>query len=116
MGPYAPVRSRPGRTAYTSLVSQASVERRLRQATARLRQARGELVVLDQQLAALADEADDLRVRSLVGESPLADREHRDARRTVEAMTRSRSATVAEIARLERAIDELLERFVPDPS
>lgn len=71
-------------------------------------------MVIDHQLAALAEEADDLRVRSLVGESPLADREHREAQRTVEAMTRSRAATVAEIAKLERAVDELLERFVPE--
>lgn len=91
------------------------MERRLRQATARLREAREELVVLDHQLASLASDADDLRVRSLVGESPLADREHRDAKRSVEAMTRSRAATIAEIAKLERSIDELLERFVPDP-
>lgn len=91
------------------------MERRLRQATARLREAREELVVLDQQLASLTEDADDLRVRSLVGESPLADREHRDAKRSVEAMTRSRAATTAEIAKLERSIDELLERFVPDP-
>ncbi|MGI8685208.1 MAG: hypothetical protein ACR2MO_09000 [Acidimicrobiales bacterium] len=94
-------------------MSQASVERRLRQATARLRDAREELAVLDQQLASLAEDADDLETRSLVGESPLADREHRDAKRSVDAMTRSRAATVAEIAKLRRAIDELLERFVP---
>jgi predicted nucleic acid-binding Zn-ribbon protein len=97
-------------------VSQATIERRLRQATARLRAARKELAVLDQQLASLAEDADDLQVRSLVGESPLADREHRDAQRSVDAMNRSRAATVAEIAKLERTIDELLERFVPDPS
>lgn len=96
-------------------MSQASVERRLRQATARLRKAREELAVLDQQLAALAEEADDLRVRSLVGDSPLADKEHRDAKRTVDAMTRSRADKAAEIAKLQRTIDELLERFVPEP-
>lgn len=95
---------------------QGSVERRLQKATARLREARQELVVLDQQMASLAEDADDLEVRSLVGESPQADRDHRDAKRSVDAMTRSRAATVAEIAKLERTIDELLERFVPDPS
>lgn len=96
-------------------MSQASVERRLRQVTAELRQAREELGVLDEQLAALADEADDARVRALVGDSPMADREHRDAQRHVDAMTRSRAATAANIARLERTVDELLEQFVPDP-
>ena len=80
-----------------------------------MREARNELAVLDQQLASLAEDADDLRVRSLVGDSPLADREHRDAQRSVDAMNRSREAVVAEIARLERLIDELLERFAPDP-
>ena len=69
--------------------------------------------MIDHQLAALAEEADDLRVRSLVGESPLADREHRDAQRTVDAMARSRAATTAEIAKLQRTIDALLEQFVP---
>lgn len=71
--------------------------------------------MLDHQLASLGADADDLQVRSVVGESPLADREYRDAKRSFDAMTRSRVATVAEIARLERLIDELLERFVPDP-
>ncbi len=94
-------------------MSQASVERRLRQVTAQLRKAREELVVIDEQLAALADEADDARVRALVGDSPLAQREHREAQSHVDAMTRSRAATVAAIAELERTVDELLERFVP---
>ena len=72
-------------------------------------------MVLDHQLAALAEEADDLQVRSLVGESPQADRDYRDAKRTVEAMTRGRAATAETIAKLERTIDELLEQLVPDP-
>lgn len=92
-----------------------SVERRLRQATARLRKARDELAVLDQQLMALTHEADDARVRALVGDSREAERTYREAQRHVEAMTRSRAATAATIAELERTVDELLERFVPDP-
>lgn len=92
------------------------MERRLRKTTARLREARDELTVLDHQIAALAEDADDLRVRSLVGESPQTDRDHRDAKRSVDAMTRSRAATVAEIAKLERTVDELLEQFVPGQS
>lgn len=95
-------------------MSQASIERRLRQATTELRQRREELRVLDEQLSALAEEADDAKVRALVGESPLADREYRDAQRHVDAMRRSRADTVATITRLERTVDELLERFVPE--
>ena len=97
-------------------MSQGSVERRLRKVTTRLREAREELGVLDHQIAALADDADDLQVRSLVGESPQTDRDHRDAQRSVDAMTRSRAATAAEIARLERTVNELLEEFVPGQS
>jgi flagellar biosynthesis chaperone FliJ len=94
-------------------VFQASVQRRLRQTTSRLKKAREELAVIDEQLAALAEEADDLRVRALVGDSPMAERESRDAHSHVEAMTRSRAATVATIADLERTMDELLEKLVP---
>lgn len=97
-------------------MSNASVERRLRQATARLREAREELTVLDHQVAALVEEAEDLRVRALVGDSPLADKEYKEAQRTVDAMSRSRAATADAIVKLERTIDDLLERFVPDPS
>lgn len=95
-------------------MSQASIERRLRQATTELRQRREELRVLDEQLSALAEEADDAKVRALVGESPLADREYRDARRHVDAMQRSRADIVATITRLERTVDDLLDRFVPE--
>ena len=80
----------------------------------RLRQAREELVVLDQQLAALADEADEARVRALVSDSRIAQREHREAQKHADAMTRSRAATVAAIAAHERALDELLDQLVVD--
>lgn len=96
-------------------MSRASVERRLRQATGRLRAARAELAVLDEQLAALAGEADDAHVRALVSDDPMAGREHRDAQRSAEAMARSRAATLATIAELERTIDDLLDRLAPDP-
>ena len=62
--------------AYTvGAMSRSVVERRLVEVNRRLKQAREELVVLDQQLAALAEEADDARVRALVSESPMAQHE-----------------------------------------
>jgi chromosome segregation ATPase len=100
--------------AYTSPMSQGSIERRLRQVTAELRQAREELRVLDEQLVALSDDADEARVRALVADSPMADKESREAERHVDAMRRSRAATAATITRLERSVDELLERFIPE--
>jgi hypothetical protein len=93
-------------------MSRSLIERRLTAATERLKRARAELVVIDEQLAALAEAADETRVRALVSETPIADREHDEAQRHVDAMTRSRAAVLTSIAELERAQDELLDRLV----
>lgn len=87
------------------------IEKRLRSVTAQLRDLRHELSVVDEQLAQLADEADDARLRSLVSETPLADHEHREAARHADAMARHRSEILSEITRLEVLSDELLDRL-----
>jgi hypothetical protein len=81
----------------------------------RLKRVREELTVVDEQLAALAEAADEARIRYLVSETPLADRELREARRHADAMARSRAAVVESIADLERVQDELLDRLVIEP-
>lgn len=97
---------------YTRLtMSRSLVERRLIDVHARLKEARAELIVLDEQLAVLSEAAEDARIRSLVSETPAADREHRDARRHAEALARSRDALKASIAELESAQDRLLGRL-----
>lgn len=88
------------------------IERRLLDVNARLKKAREELGVLDEQLVVFKDAADETRVRALVCEAPLAAKEHRDATRHAEAMARSRSAALASISELERTQDELLDRLV----
>lgn len=93
-------------------MSRSLIERRLTDVTERLRRARQELGVLDEQLAALSDAADDARIRALVSETPLADKEHHEAQRHADAMARSRAALQAAITELERAQDELLDRIV----
>lgn len=95
-------------------MSRASVERRLRQVADRLRQLREELGVTDEQLAQLADVADDARLRALVSETPLAGEDHRQAERHVEAMRKHRSHVAEEIAQLETTQDELLDRLVAE--
>jgi chromosome segregation ATPase len=95
-------------------MSKSSVERRLSQVAERLRQLRGELEVSSEQLTHLADAADDARLRSLVSETPVADHDHRQAERHAEAMRRHRAKVEAEIAKLEREQDELLDRFVAE--
>jgi cell division septum initiation protein DivIVA len=95
-------------------MSKSLVERRLTQVAGRLRQLRDELEVSAEQLAHLADAADDARLRALVSETPVADVDHRQAERHAEAMRRHREAVLDEIAKLERAQDELLDRLVAE--
>lgn len=95
-------------------MSRSLVERRLAEVATRLRQLREDLAVSDEQLAHLADAADDARLRSLVSETPLADREHHDAQRHAEAMQRHRAELLAGIARLEQTQDDLLDRLVAE--
>ena len=89
------------------------VERRLTEVGGRLRALRDELRVIDEQLQHLGDEADDARLRALVSETPLADKEEREARRHAEAMAQRREEVVGTIASLEARLDELLDQLSP---
>ena len=95
-------------------MSRDRIERRLMDVSARLKKARAELAVLDEQLVVFVDTAEETKVRALVSESPEASREHRDAQRHADAMARSRAAALASIAELERTQDELLDQLVPE--
>jgi hypothetical protein len=90
------------------------VEKQLSASAERLRNLRSELAVIDEQLAALADAADESRLRALVSETPLADREHSEARKHADAMAVHRQQVVASIAKLERSQDELLDRLLAE--
>ena len=90
------------------------VERRLIDVGDRLKKLRQQLAVADEQLVHFSDEADDARLRALVSETPLAEREFRDAQRHAELMRRSRDETLAEIATLERNQDELLDQLASE--
>jgi hypothetical protein len=93
-------------------MSRSLVERRLTEVAVQLKALRPELAVADEQLAQLAEEAEDARLRALVSETPLAERDHREARRHAEAMQRHRDQVAADITRLEKAQDELLDRLL----
>ena len=90
------------------------LERRLSEISERLKRMKGELAVVDEQLAFLADAADEARLRSLVSETPLADRENHEAQKHADAMARERAAVAASIQELERSQDELLDRLVAE--
>jgi hypothetical protein len=93
-------------------MSRVLIERRLFDVAKRLRRARDELRVADEQLAALVEAADDARLRALVSETPLAQREFAEAQRHADAMARSRDAAAAEVAELQAVQDQLLDRLV----
>ena len=90
------------------------VERRLSEVAGRLRRLRGELEVVDEQLAFFADAADEARLRALVSETPVADREHHEAQKHADAMARRRADVLDSIQDLERSQDELLDRLVAE--
>ena len=90
------------------------LERRISEGSERLKRLRAELAVVDEQLAFFADAADEARLRALVSETPLADREHHDAQKHADAMAQSRADIVLAIQALERSQDELLDRLVAE--
>lgn len=89
-----------------------AVERRLLEVHYRLVRAREELAVVSEQLEMFLETAEEARIRSLVSETPLADRDWQDAQRHAEAMTRSRDMASARVAELERAQGDLLDKLV----
>src|ERR1700733_1512558 len=93
-------------------MSRVLIERRLTDVAQRLKRAREELAVIDDQLVALSDAADEARIRSLVSETSLAEREYTEAQRHVDAMTRSRRMVETDVAELQAAQDELLDRLI----
>lgn len=87
-------------------------ERRLFEASARLEKARAELAVGEEQWATLSESADEARIRSLVSETPLAEREWEQARRHAETLGVSLEATRLRVRELERLQDELIDKLV----
>jgi len=92
-------------------MSRSLLERKLIEVGERLKQARAELVITDEQMLQFVEEADDARLRALVSETPLADREHHEAQRHADAMGRHRAEVLSTIEQLEARQDELLDRL-----
>ena len=90
------------------------LERKLVEVSEQLQQLRSELVVTDEQFLHFAEAADDARLRALVSETPIADREHHEAQRHVDAMSRHRAEVQSTIDRLERRQDELLDQLMAE--
>ena len=95
-------------------MARSVVERRLTALGGRLTRLRDDLAVAEEQLAHFAAGADDARVRSLVSETAISEREHRGAERHATTMVLHRDQLIAEIQRLEAAQDDLLDRLTRD--
>ena len=72
---------------------------------------RADLRVCEEQLLQVADEAAEARLRALVSETPLAEREHRETGRHADRLRRHRDELAERITRLEADQDALLDRF-----
>lgn len=93
-------------------MSRTSIERKLVGLSKDLKRAASELAVIDEQLAYVAENAADARLRAMVSETPLADKEHRDAVKTVSALQKDRGRWAERHAKLERRQDELLDELL----
>jgi predicted nucleic acid-binding Zn-ribbon protein len=76
---------------------QAALERKIRELQRRVRTAREELAVLEEQLETLGEEAEEARVRWLVAETPLSEKESAEAHRHLELAQRAATTLRAEI-------------------
>lgn len=94
-----------------AVLSGAVIRRRIQEVSRRLTRCRQELEVAEEQLGYFSDTEADAHLRSLVSETPLADREFRTAARHAAAMSGHRDRLQAEIAVLEQRLDELLDRL-----
>ncbi len=92
-------------------MSQSLLQRRLVDVSERLKRMRAELAVTEEQLGFLEEEAEDVRLRALVAETPLADVEARDARRHADAQARHAESLRHTVSELQREQDSLLDRI-----
>jgi methyl-accepting chemotaxis protein len=85
-------------------------DRRLRQVADRLRELRGELVYVTEQLEVMADEAESTAIRAMVAETPEASFTANDARKHADAMRNYRDRILEQITDLEKRQDDLLDK------
>ena len=95
----------------SSTGANGQVERKLRKVSEQLLSLRDDLRVTEEHLRKLSDEEDDARIRALVSETPVAEKEHRKASRHADRLRTSREKAMGKIIELERQQDELLDRL-----
>ena len=91
---------------------QAAVRRKIQDLQGRIVTLRAEVAVLDEQIEAMDTEVDELRVRAVVSETPLAVKEHAEAARHAELAHRAGTDYSEELTRCETQRDQLLGELV----
>ena len=92
------------------------VNERLASLSAEIAEEQIHLRILDEQLAFQSEVADDARIRALVSETPLADRESHIASDDLRRLERSRDEARRRLADLRAEQDSLLERMLEEVS
>ena len=93
-----------------------NVNERLASLSAEIAEEQIQLRILDEQLAFQSEVADDARIRALVSETPLADRESHIASDDLRRLERSRDESRRRLAELRAEQDSLLERMLEEVS
>ena len=88
------------------------IKRRLAALSTEIQAAREEIAMLDEQVAHFSDAAEDLRLRAMVSETPLAEKEHREASKTVNNLTKDRATWADRLSSLEAKQDQLLDELM----
>ena len=92
-------------------MGQRLLQRRLAQTAARLKELRLELLVVSDQMSHMVEDANDLSLRALVSETPSAEFEYRESKKHADVIVLHHGQLVAEIADLERRMNDLLDRM-----
>ncbi|HJO41129.1 MAG: hypothetical protein QF837_04080 [Acidimicrobiales bacterium] len=88
-----------------------SLEKRLLEISRRIKKEKEDLLVAEEQLISLIDDADEARIRSLVSETAISDNDRRDSARQSENMEKYCHKIRNEIQRLEEIQDGLLDKL-----
>ena len=88
-----------------------SLEKRLLETSRRIKKEKEDLLVAEEQLISLIDDADEARIRSLVSETAISDNDRRDSARQSQNMEKYCQKIRNEIQRLEEIQDGLLDKL-----
>jgi predicted nucleic acid-binding Zn-ribbon protein len=90
------------------------IARRLRALSAEIATLQTEIGILEEQIAFQTEIADDARIRALVSETPIADRDAQVASGDLARIMRSRADALKQLEQLRADQDGLLERMLDE--